>query len=455
MNTIENTPIHVEPAADSLDEKGGALDRTSRLSALLRKIGAAVLLAAALTFLVQRWEGLAHVERYFSFLGYTVLLAAAGFFCGLRIKEDKGARTFLAIAAATIPAHFCQLGGFVYYRVLIREFSPSAIALRYPGFLHLTVGSDVMAALTLIAGIAVLVPVMLIAFSALMRSEARRLTIAYTLANAVLLIPVREPGWVALFAGMLLLAVSHFDLTVLRKNPAMKSTEGTLVRCMMAAPVALMIGRTVLYYADVTYVFGSAVLAIVAAFQFAYAPYYTESEVLAGRLQKSGACFALWSWYNFSIGLAYDLRLSADTAFLMHTLPLSLILAALSFGMRKDADKMQRAAAAIAGVAAVYHLLAFPGIAASLLCIGVSIPLAAFGFVGEHRKTFVLGMIGVAAGLLYNVKTAILELSTVNPWIGLALLGTVTLIASSYIERNSEEIKARIGIIRKKFATAK
>ncbi len=431
----------------------GPAPSASKLSAMLRKLGAAVLLVSALTFLVQRWDGLAHVERYYSFLGYTLLLGVAGFFCGLRMRDDKGARTFLAIAAATVPVHFCQLGAFLYYRVLMRTSDAAAIAAHYPSFAHLTVASDLIAAFAVGAGLVLLVPTIFVSFSALLRSEAKRLTAAYTLANMALLIPVREPGWVAVIAGALLLAVTRFDLAVLRKASGIRTKEGRFVRLMLAAPVVIMIVRTLLYYASITYVFGSAVLAIISTFLYAYAPSYTENEESGAALQQFGILFALGSWLNLSIGICRDLHIDLDTALLLHSLPMSVIIGVLSFGLRRGADKARSVAAALAGVTAIADLMMFPGLGASLVCLAVSIPVAAIGVISERKKTFVLGILGSGYALFHHVRIAIVELGPINPWIGLALLGTATLLASSYIERHQDELKARLGEVRRRFAS--
>jgi hypothetical protein len=131
--------------------------RLAALPALLRFLGAIVLVASAATFMLQSWPGMDHLMRYYSFLGFTVLLTGAGFFCGLRLKEDKGARTFLATAAAVIPVHFAQLGALIY-----SQFPEKHVA--YPQWLLWVAPSKMAAFATATAAILALIPIVFICF---------------------------------------------------------------------------------------------------------------------------------------------------------------------------------------------------------------------------------------------------------------------------------------------------
>ena len=103
--------IDTVPAPDA---QAPPSQRFEGLSRLLRGVGALALLAAASSFLLQHWESGGDVWRYYALLAHTGLLGVLGFAWGLRAGDAKGARTFLALAAGLVPAHFSILGGLVY-----------------------------------------------------------------------------------------------------------------------------------------------------------------------------------------------------------------------------------------------------------------------------------------------------------------------------------------------------
>ncbi len=61
-------------------------------------------------------------------VNHTALICAAGFFCGLKFSESRGARTFLGLVAAPVPVHFTVLGGLIY-----SAFRWDAVDFRSPG----------------------------------------------------------------------------------------------------------------------------------------------------------------------------------------------------------------------------------------------------------------------------------------------------------------------------------
>jgi uncharacterized membrane protein len=79
----------------------------------MRWLGGIILTTAALTFIIQGWNDLNSIGRYYSFVQFSFVLTLCGIFCGVKVKEDKGARTFLGLATAMVPALFCQLGAMV------------------------------------------------------------------------------------------------------------------------------------------------------------------------------------------------------------------------------------------------------------------------------------------------------------------------------------------------------
>src|SRR5436189_3043270 len=90
----------------------------------LRIAGAALVVAAASTFMLQNWQAGNDLMRYAMLVGQSLLLAAAAYFVGLTVREGRSARTFLALVLATIPVSFAVLGGLVYSQFHLGELAP-------------------------------------------------------------------------------------------------------------------------------------------------------------------------------------------------------------------------------------------------------------------------------------------------------------------------------------------
>ena len=91
-------------------------DRLDRLFQILRLSGAAMILAAAGTFLVQSWGDAGDVVRYLGLLGATALVPIVAYVCGVRLHEGRSARTLVLTFLALLPIHAALLGAFVLSR---------------------------------------------------------------------------------------------------------------------------------------------------------------------------------------------------------------------------------------------------------------------------------------------------------------------------------------------------
>ena len=114
-----------ENPSNSPSGNPGIWDRTTLLPRLLRLLGAGIVFACAAIFLFQRWGVGNDIQRYLYLLGFTALLTAGGFFCGLKLKESKGARTLLGLTLMVTPVNFAVLGGLLYSQFAMGTFSPN------------------------------------------------------------------------------------------------------------------------------------------------------------------------------------------------------------------------------------------------------------------------------------------------------------------------------------------
>ena len=407
--------------------------RVPRATWLLRVIGALALIGSASTFLVQRWEEGNDVARYLSLLLHTGILSAAGFWCGVRIKESKGARTLLGLTLAVIPVHFAVLGGLVYSQLALDDFLHQV-----PTYVTWVAPSGGVALLTAAGAACVLAPLALLSFLSLARSEARWLTAAFLALNATLLVPLRGPNFVGVLVAALVVALSWLELRVVRDRSALRTLEGRLARAMLGIPLFIIVGRSLQLYELSTFFFGS-ICASATFVGFALVgpliPHPTgrrSVEVLSSLMAGlSWACFTAW---GFDV-----LDLEPTVLILGFFLPYAGILAALSYVASGWNRGYRRAALAVAVGGIALDLIVFTSVVTSALCLTAGAVLAAFGHLTRRPLVLVVGLVGAAFGLGYHVLSAI-EVYSIGRWGSLALLGVGIILAASYLERHHRRI---------------
>lgn len=459
MNTRIITPINVTAETTSTRTSGGAIstlpatpaegieDQTEQttprngIARLLRILGAVVLVASAVTFAMQGWSGLDSLGRYYAFLVFTVVLSAAGVFCGLTLKEDKGARTFLGLGAAFLPAHFLQLGALLYSVVLgTPQHLHELFVLRAPSLLAAVLAAGI--ALPLLAGVA------FFGLSALARSEARVLTAVYLTLNAFLLLPVREADYVALFSLGAFALLSGFEFRRFSRAAAMSTREGAMVRAMLAAPLFCLVGRSVALY-PLSQFFGSIMLAMLSFILLVAVPQWARNKEVMRLCEFASFGSAAMSWVLLVGALGFsDLPQLATP---MTFLPMALIFSGMSLVVPSGGAGYRRLASWIAIGAVLVQLFTVPGLASSFLCIVTAVLTTVAAFTAEDRGLLVSGVFGLGAGLLYHLRYAV-DFYTLSPWLSLALTGVLIVIGSSYLERNSGQINRQISAFRERIA---
>jgi hypothetical protein len=418
-------------------ERRAAAGRLTDLPRLLRGIGATVLVAAAFTFMLQTWELGDDVARYYHFLAFTVTLAGAGFFCGLRLRDERSARTFLGLAAGAVPVHFTVLGALLY-----SQFPWLSGFTDYPGYAHFSAPDQIAALVTAAVGFAFLVPVCWTAFLTFARPEARILTLGYLAANATLLVPTRHPDVIGGLALALLLGTLAFDRRVLAPAPALRTPGGRLVRLLMAVPFAILVGRTFNLY-EPSSLFLAAVLASVSVVLFAVAPFAVAGRRQALLAQHASLVPMAAAWWCSLVAVDELTSLPDAWALPLLCLPMAALYGALSLRSLDGGAGLRKLAALVATGGMTLQLVLFPGVGSSLACLATAIVATAYGYAAEQRGVLGLGVLALIFGLLYHLRYAA-ELYALSPWGSLALLGIVTVIAGSLVERHHRSLSARV-----------
>ncbi len=422
-----------------------AAQRLFGLPRLLRWIGAAVLVAAASTFMVQNWERGDDVARTFHFLGFTGVLAAAGFFCGLRIGDEKSARTFLGLAAGAVPVHFTVLGALLY-----SQFAWLSGYAAYPNYAHFSAPDQAAALFATGVGVVLLIPVCWAAFLAFARPRARALTAAFLVANAALLIPTRHPDAIGLLALALLAVTVSFDRHALRGVQALRTPEGVFTRILMAAPFLILVGRTLNLY-DPSSFFLSSLMACLAVVLFLLLPSATGERGLARLLQWLSLVPAAASWLLVTEALQQGLGFGPSWWLPLVCLPIAAIYGVLSLSAVGGGAGMRRLAAVFASGGMVLQLVWFPSLPASFWCLTIAIATTCYGYAAEQRGVFLTGLAAMGFSLLYHVRYAA-DLYALSPWGSLAVLGIATVLAAALLERHHRALIAQVMGLRQRMA---
>ena len=395
--------------------------------ALLRLGGAMVLLTSATTFLFQNWDMWTDVERYIAFLVYTMVLTATGFFCGIRLKETKSARTLLAVVGAIIPVHFSQLGALLY------SCFGTPLA-HYPKWLTWQTTDSVGALLTSGAGVLVLIPIALVVFTALARSHAKVLTAGIIVCSSVLLVPLRDPISMTLLGLMLLIANVMLD-NYLSGFTACRTREGLMSRAMLGIPLLLIIARSLHLY-QFSFLIGALGFATLGAFLFYLIPQRIEDDSKAATWQYLGTVPFGMSAIMLGLELVKTASLSPEYSAMAVHMPIPLTLFALSFFCRGERSMYRFSAAFTSVFCMLLQVMTIGGLGSATVAICVGLTVGTYAYAERYHLLSTGGVILFISGLISTIRYA-LEVFPLQPWMILAFIGLSAVILAACMESKS------------------
>ncbi|MGE9294040.1 MAG: hypothetical protein ACQKBW_10540, partial [Puniceicoccales bacterium] len=446
----EDTYLHSEPdqplpsRSSTDDAPAERRSWTELYPRILRWTGALLLAIAALSFLVSGWVNGSPLLRTGSFLGFTALLSGAGIFCTYRWREDKGARTFLALATAFLPANFAQLGALIYAQM--HGSMAYSVGLKKV-FTFEPVGLTPLLA-TIGISLIVLIPLAYTGFSALARNGAKKMTGLFLVSNALLLLPWRDGDLVAGLAVLLVTGLVVADRVWFSRETSLKTWDGVAMRSLLFAPVGLLVIRNLCMHpmSDGLMCF---ILTAGALLLFSGLPRCLPLSGLRIASQSFSYPLMLGAWI-VAVDACLPLHHLSDTIILpVLLLPWCLGLFGLSF-------KSEGKGIALRGIASVLMLMTCllnisifgeDGYLPSIIGLLTALALLLVAFVLEERTVLLAG----AATLIFTVGYHLhLAFSFVqqNLWISLAVAGTSIILASSYLERNGGGLRQRAQRVR-------
>ena len=430
--------VHIED-----NNKVRELSRPERLSRILRLVASLTLISAAAVFLLQGLTAFDSTLRVVLFVVFTAVLAGTGLWCGLRLKDDKAARTALALTLLIVPVNFSQFGALIYslyYRVTTG-----------PQIFILKAGSALSVWIALALSLCLLLPIVYTGFAALARSRVVEFNKVFLLLNEILLVPTRETN---LIGALCIAALILIFRTEAGNGVELRTVEGKLARLSLYLPVIILVGRSlVMYQADAIFI--SLLLGALGFILFSVMPNYLQNRRGSQYLQQLGAICFISSWETFANAAFFKgtmsaiCSLGAESYLPVLVLPVAAILSLLSIFAISEAVLYRTLASIVAIVCAVLQLMIFGGIMASILIFALSLALTTLGVMRDEVGTTRIGLIGVCVALFYHMRYA-MELYTFSPWLTLGSLGITILVASSLIEKHFGAVMGVTLIVRRK-----
>ncbi len=440
---IDGEPIS-ETVSNEDQENGVRPDNANLLPRILRVLGAGIIASCASIFLFQRWGVGNDIQRYLFLLAFTSVLPAGGFFCGLKLKESKGARTLLGLTLAVTPVNFAVLGGLLY-----SQFAMGGGSSTIPTFATWVAPTPGAAIMIAVVGLIALAPLCYISFLAMGRNRAKSLSVCFLLSNLALLAPTRQPDPIGILMILTVIVLTWFEFRYFKHETTLKTLEGRFARMLMWTPPLLLIGRTGYFYYP-SELFTGCILAAVALLGFLFLPSVTSQIRIQKVLQGMSVMSAIASWLCFADVIFRALSLGNHWTLPLCSLPTAALLLTVSFYTIGGGAGYRRCSALIALGGVTVNLFLFPGLFASFLCLLTAVLILVYGYVVEQKVIFFSGVVGVIVGLGYHLKFALSFYSLVN-WGSLAITGVAIIILASIIERHQRQYKEKLLVFRKRF----
>ncbi|MEM6703247.1 MAG: hypothetical protein AAF690_11100 [Acidobacteriota bacterium] len=432
--------LSVEAEAVGLGEPRSA-ERSSvqGLSRLLRVVGATVLLVAASVFLFQQWDHGSDLVRYASLGGMTLMLSVAGFLCSSKIGESKSARTLLGTVLAVTPVHFAVLGGFLYSQI-----SWDGLGVRVPSFAVWTASSASEALLLTAGSLAGLAPLVHLSMLTLTRGAARRMTVLFLAANALLLLPVRTPNVVALLAAALSLGLLWFETQKVPSGAlrtALRTPEGRFCRLLLVVPLGVLVGRCVLYQPSIA--LGGTLLMVAGFALHRMAQRFGNSDSLHAAVRTNGSLLACIGWIAVAIGTLEGISLPEGLYVPFLFWPCSAILLGASALAGKERRLLRTAGLISFALVSACNMVLVPNAFTAFAALALGVATLAYGYWTRNVLTGGAGLLCSVGALWMEVQLAI-ELFGVGRWGALAFLGTAIIVVAALLERHGDKLRALV-----------
>lgn len=411
------------------------------LPALLRWLGVVALAGGAAIFMMQGFQTINLVARHYVFLGIAIAFGITGFYLAIRLRETRGARTFLGLTIAAMPVLFSQLGGMLLNQVapmdveMPRVFM-AASASAWPVALHIAITSVLMA------------PLVYYGFRILAGQRAYLFTSLFFLTNAALLIPIRETSIIGPLLLILIVVLQTIDTIYCKNEVRLHNLEGLAVRLMMVAPLMVMFTRSLYYGVD--NVFVGALVSGVGYILLAGVRGYLSGSGVKTIVESAGLLTIVMGWLLCAIPSAETFVSSPAGKIAFLGLPAAALIAALASMPGIGATRGWSWSAFIAAVTLTMVYCADGHPALTVLGVTVGSGYAIMAFLKGEKFPFFAGVFMVAGGLAAGCWHAVAD-NTTFAWVFLIALGALTVVSGSLVERYRPMIGKWHGTLNNRF----
>ncbi len=413
-----------------------------KLPALLRGCGAAAILMALYSFLIEGWQTTSDLNLYLVLFAHTAGLTCIALVSGYYFKEGKGARLLMMLSLLAVPVNFSILGGF-----LLAATQPQLL-VSYPELMKWSVDSATKAfgltGLTLL----VLIPSIIIGLRTLCRDMSNRLSIQFILGNLLLLIPIRDAWMVSALAGVLIVLTlfSHWRNT--RQRIETKTLEGSFTLLLQYVPIAILLGRSLVLYAQEEVVFLAGALAI-----------FVSLRQFALTMHNNALLRSLIEWLSpiiaYVAGVMSIELLDQITSFSNDvTIVLGWgIACALVYEISNRSGRHAKGFRILTAISLVagfgFALVIEVNLAATTLILISTAAMAVYSFIQQQKSLFIAAILLLLIG--FGLQGAeFIELMQLNYWL-LALLGIMAIVFGSVLESKGHVIKNHFKALSKQY----
>jgi hypothetical protein len=385
--------------------------------------------------MMKGWDGSSDLLRYFMLLGGTGALAVIALACGHYLKEAKSPRVLMMLGLAAVTINFSILGAFVF------SVSPMMGAIDYPTYVSWSVNDVTTAILCTSGALLVLLPVMLLGFKTLVRSQAGALTLLFLLGNGLLLIPSRDSLTVAVTA-LIAAGILFYALAVrMSDNPQLKTLEGFLAQILLYSPIAIMLGRSVWLYApDATLLASASLIAFAALRQISLVFPPLHLLRMLAELMSVGTAFLA----AFSVSHAMDTAMAPEALVVFVGTALATTLV---YEISCRSGAVQTLFRTLAGLTAVCGLLIniffVDGVMGTVIAMLSGIALMVIGLQQKQRLMLIAGVFITSVGLVEQIVHLSVAFDF-GYWLSTALIGLIAIVVASLMESKGSRVKHRL-----------
>ncbi len=396
-----------------------------KLTKVLRWCGGIILAAAAAAFMYQGIYSFTPMTRHWIMLAVCLLLGLCGMLTGNLLKEEKGARLFLGLAAASFPVLGSQLGA-MYYSI----FGLPPVGMPAP--LVFTMADSGVLLFATVLTLAIVLPVSHLAFRILARPQAGCLGMMYALANMCMLIPLRDDFWASAVITIVAIAIFWIDSTRFARDFRLDSFEGRAARLMLSGPLAVMIGRSFFYPMAPVY-YGFMLLLAGACFSFHWGR-VARRTWLRGTNRIAGLVAMAAGWLICCVQIVAAVKIGPAASIYLAVFPIAAAVAGQSFLSSENPAHCQRILAALLVLTGAFiaHLTQST-LPTSVVAIAGAAAILALGTLVAEALVLFLGGLTAVIGV-GNMSIMAFQMHVGYAWLILAVIGIGVMLCASLIE---------------------